>query len=109
MDDLTATALHSMIHKQFESWRASNDYIGEFERGLFQGVTHEDSKDKVYTKMILNSMNIAADISAKIILEILITAGVIKPADERQLRRDILSVVKGQSSVSDMNEDREEK
>ena len=44
--------------------------------------------------MIINSMEIAAGVSAKIILEILLTAGVIEPVEEEKLRRNVLSVIK---------------
>ena len=101
MDDLTATALHSIIHKQFEVWNEQDAVVDEIERNLFQGCEKEDRAEKVYARMIINSMEIAAEISAKVILEMLLTGGVIKPANERQLRKDILSVVKESVPASD--------
>lgn len=94
MDDLMASALHSMIHKQFETWKAQEETAGMIKNGLLQDCEVEDSNDKIYVRMIFNAMEIAADLSAKIILEMLLTAEVIKPQDEEQLRKIMLSVVK---------------
>lgn len=93
MDDLTATALHSMICEQFEACYAQEDAMNEIEDRLFQGCSEEDSRDEVYSRMILNSMIIAADISVKVIVEILLNSGVIAPMDEKRLRKMILSPV----------------
>lgn len=94
MDNLTATALHSMIYEQFESWDSQEDARKEIEDGILRGCERKDSTEEIFVKMLFNAMKISAEISAKIVLEILLTAGVVKPADERQLRKDILSVVK---------------
>lgn len=94
MDDLMASALHSMIHKQFETWKAQEETASMIKNCLLQECEEEDSNDKIYVRMIFNAMEIAADLSAKIILEILLTAEVIKPQDEEQLRKIVLSVVK---------------
>lgn len=106
MDDLMAEALHSMIHKQFESWD-SQDAKKEIENAILHGCGKQDSMEEVFVKMLFNAMKISAEISAKVILEMLLTGGVIKPADEKQLRKDILSVVKKQVPVSDFNREGE--
>lgn len=105
MDDLMATALHSMIYKQFETWNSQEDDRKEIENGILYGCEKKDSMEEVFVKMLFNAMKISAEISAKVIFEILLTAGVIKPADERELRAGILSVVKEPISVSDINGD----
>lgn len=94
MDNLTATALSSMIHEQFESWKAQDDVRKEIEDAILLGCEKKDSTEEIFVKMLFNSMEIAAGISAKVILEILITAGVIEPVEETKLRKDILSVIK---------------
>lgn len=94
MDNLTATALSSIIHKQFESWNVQEDVMKELKDGLLQGCTDKDSTEEIFAMMIINSMEIAAGVSAKIILEILLTAGVIEPVEEEKLRRNVLSVIK---------------
>ncbi len=94
MDNLTATALNSMIHKQFESWKGQEDVMEELKSELLKGCTDKDSTEEIFAMMIINSMEIAAGISAKVILEILLTAGVVKPVEEEKLRRNFLSVVK---------------
>lgn len=94
MNDLTATALHSMIHKQFELWNEQGDIVEKIRSGLLEGCTKEDSAEEVYARMIFNAMEIAAGISAKVILEMLLTSGVIEPSDEEQIRKSVLSVVK---------------
>ena len=108
MDSLMERALHSMIYKQFESWDSQEDVRKEIENGILYGCEKKDSMERVFVKMLFNAMKISAEISVKVILELLLTAEVIKPADERQLRKDILSVVKEKNPESDINEDREE-
>lgn len=94
MDNLTATALSSMIHEQFERWNEQKDVMNQLEEGLLEGCTCEDTKEEIYSRMIINSMEIAANISAKIIMEILFANGVMKPAAEERLRKNVLTVVK---------------
>lgn len=98
MDDLMERALSSTIHKQFESWRGQGDAVNEIEKALFQDCTHDDNKEMVYAKMIINSMEVAAFISTKIIMEMLITGGVIRPADKKKLMKECMSVVKEKDS-----------
>ncbi|MDE5699159.1 MAG: hypothetical protein K2I96_17425 [Lachnospiraceae bacterium] len=94
MDNLTATALSSMIHEQFERWNEQKDVMNRLKKGLLEGCTDEDSSEEVYSKMIINSMEIAANISAKIIMEILFTTGIMEPVEEEKLRKNVLSVIK---------------
>ena len=108
MDDLTATALHSMIYKQFESWDSQDDDRKEIEDAILYGLEKKDSMERIFVKMLFNAMKISAEISAKIIFEILLTAGVVKPADERQLRKDILFVVKENDPGYNADGDRKE-
>ena len=108
MDNLMEKALHSMIYEQFESWNSQEDVMKEIEEGMLHGCERKDSMEVIFVKMLFNAMKISAEISAKIILEILLTAGVIKPADERQLRKDILSVVKENDPGYNANGDRKD-
>lgn len=94
MDNLTAVALSSMIHEQFERWNEQKDVMNQLKEGLLEGCTDENTQEEIYAKMIINSMEIAAGISAKIILEILFTAGVMEPVEEEKLRKNVLSVIK---------------
>ena len=94
MDNLTATALSSMIHEQFVSLSEQKDVMNQLKERLLEGCTRQDTKEEIYSRMIVNSMEIAANISAKIIMEILFTAGVMEPAAEEQLRKNVLTVVK---------------
>lgn len=94
MDNLTVTALSSMIHEQFERWNEQKDVMNHLKEGLLEGCTDENTQEEIYAKMIINSMEIAAGISAKIILEILFTAGVMEPVEEEKLRKNVLSVIK---------------
>lgn len=106
MDKLMEKALHSMIHKQFETWKAQNAAVEEIERGLLCGCVETDRAEKIYAKMIINSMEIAAEISAKIILEILLTNGMFEAADEKTIRRNLFSVVEERSPEAGINEDK---
>lgn len=106
MNKLMEQAIHTMIHKQFELWNEQDAVMNEFMRGLFHGCTNEDSRDEVYARMIINSMEIAAEISAKIVVEMLFTSGVFESVDERQLRKSLLSIVKEQNPEPGINEDK---
>ena len=103
MDALMTAALHSMICKQFEFWASQDAVRKEIENGILYGCEKKDSMEDIFVKMLFNAMKISAEISAKVILEILLTAEVIEPADERRLRKDIISIVKEQVSASDIN------
>lgn len=103
MNKLMEQAIHTMIHKQFELWNEQDNFMVE---ALFQGCTDENSRDEIYARMIINSMEIAVEISAKIVVEILFASGVFKAVDEKQLRRGILSIVKEQGTESGNNEDK---
>lgn len=94
MDSLTEIALKSMIHEQFELLKEEDDVVEEITDILTNGCSKEDSRDEIYSMMIINAMEIAAGISATIIMGILCDSGVVKPVDERRLREGIFSVVK---------------
>ncbi len=102
MKKLMEKALHSMIHKQFEMWNAQDIAVGEIKKLLLQGCDETDSAEEIYARIIINSMEVAAEVSAKIILEILITAGMFEPADEKQLRKVLFSVVEKNGPASGM-------
>lgn len=100
-------ALHSMIYKQFERWDEQGDTKEEIiEKGIFHGLEEGDGMEERYAKMLVNAMKISAEISAKVILEILLSAGVVEPTDERQLRKNFISIVKEQDLVCDINQGR---
>ena len=94
MDNLTATALSSMIHEQFVKWNEQEDVMNQLKEVLLSECANEDTIEEVFSKMIINSMELAANVSAKIILEILFTAGVMEPVEEEKLRKNVLSVIK---------------
>lgn len=48
MDDLMATALHSMIYKQFETWNSQEDDRKEIENGILYGCEKKDSMEEVF-------------------------------------------------------------
>ena len=80
----------------FRSWDSQDGSRKEIEDGILHGCEKKDSTEEIFVGMLFNAMKISAEISAKVILEILLTGGVIRPADEKLLRKDILSVVKEQ-------------
>ena len=108
MDNLMEKALHSMIYKQFDSWYLQNDCRKEIEDAILYGCEKKDDTERIFVKMLFNAMKISAEISAKIVLEMLLTGGVVKPADERQLRKDILSVVKENDPGCNVDGDRKD-
>ena len=91
MTDLMAIALHCMVHDEFEAMRSQDAVMGDIKNGMLRGCGKEDSKDRIYVKMIINAMEIAAYISLKSIADILLDAGVFAEIDDRRLRKIILS------------------
>lgn len=104
MDDLTATALYSMIHKQFETW-VQDDTVKEIREAILQGCAEEDRVENIYAKMIFNSMEIAAFISAKIIFKMLFDQGVLKPVEAEKLRRNMFSVMEDKPTASGVEDE----
>lgn len=94
MDEMMEKALHAMIHKQFETWRMQDGAMNIMAQMLLQGRYDTDTDEMVYAKMIFNAMEIAAELSAKVIIEILLTSKVVMPADMETIRRGMFSVVK---------------
>ena len=88
MDALRATVLEKEIDKQLK----------EKEKELIEEILREcedtDSADILYVKMIRNAIGISIKVSVGIILDMLIELGIAGPHDEKQLRKNILSVVK---------------
>ncbi len=64
MDNLMAISLQSMIHEQFVKWNEQEDIVEEITNALTQNCTNEDTREEVFARMVFNSMEIAAGISA---------------------------------------------
>lgn len=87
MDDLRATALKNSIDKQL--FEKKDALLEE----LFAGCKDTDSYEKVYSNMVINAVRISTRLSVGLIMDMLIEFGLIKPADEAKIRRDILKLV----------------
>lgn len=106
MTDLMVKLLHAKIYEQFDFLHLHDDVMKDIKNGILYGCEDKDSMEEIFSKMIINSMTISAEISAQIILEMLLSGGVIKPIDERLAREKLFSVVKEQDSVSDNGENK---
>lgn len=70
-----------------------DERIPDFEDALFAGVTSDMDKDRVYTKMILNSISLSVDIAVQLICELLDTANVVPfTADDKHLQKFLLKL-----------------
>ena len=88
MTELMSQAISAFVNKQFAH---NQDNILT---SVLQGTDESMSKDEIYSTMIANSMKMSVNLSVQIMSELLINAKVIAPADEEQLRKTLLSVVK---------------
>lgn len=69
------------------------DNMPQFENILFEGVLPEMDKDRILTKMILNSITLSVDLSTQIICEFLDSADILNfPEDERLLQKLALKI-----------------
>lgn len=62
-----------------------NDTSQQFEDALFEGITKEMDKDRVYAKMILNNISLSAKLSTQIIIDILDYYEILKITSDEQL------------------------
>lgn len=88
MTELMSQAISAFVEKQFS--RNEDQILA----GIFSGTNESMSSGQIYSTMIHNSMRISVELSVKIMSELLLAAGTIEPADEEQLRKTLLSVVK---------------
>ena len=89
MNNATEQAINRLVAEQFEM---NADILQE---AVTRGCEDKNSYHVIYVKMLFNSMRISAEISARIIVEILITLGMVDEKDEREIAKKMLSVVKG--------------
>lgn len=69
------------------------DNMPQFENILFEGVLPEMDKDRILTKMILNSITLSVDLSTQIICEFLDSSDILNfPEDERLLQKLALKI-----------------
>lgn len=65
-----------------------NDNKDIFEDVLFNGVTSDMDKDRIYAKMILNSLSFSTELAVQIILTLLDDADILAvTSDERLLQK----------------------
>lgn len=88
MNSMLQSELDRIVNKQFEQNRAVID------EALLSGLQESDSKDRIYVKMLHNSMVASADVAVKLVLEILFSLNVLAEVDEKKIRKTLLSVVK---------------
>lgn len=62
-----------------------NDTSQQFEDALFEGVTKEMDKDRIYAKMILNSISLSVKLSTQIIIDMLDHYEIMKITSDEQL------------------------
>ena len=90
MRNATEQGLNYLVREQFER---NKDILLE---AVMRGCEEKDSYHEIYAKMLINSMEISAEISTKVILEMLLKLGIVDEKDEREIMRNVLRVVKAQ-------------
>ena len=88
MTDILAKAINSIVEEQL----SLNENM--IKQNLLAETEETDSYESVVTKLVRNSLHISVNISAQIIIDMLINSNIIAPAPDEDLRRILLSVVK---------------
>lgn len=76
-----------------------NDTSQQFEDSLFEGITKEMDKDRIYAKMILNSISLSVKLSTQIIIDMLDHYEILKITSDEQLLQKLL--LKIRTDISD--------
>ena len=88
MNALQAITLQKEIEEQLKERK--DDLVEE----IVAGCEESDSIEVVCEKMIVNAIVISARISAGVLLDMLIDAGIAEPRSDNELRKKSLSIVK---------------
>lgn len=88
MRNATEQGLNCLVRRQFER---NKDILLET---VMRGCEEKDSYHEIYAKMLLNSMEISAEISTRIIMEMMILLGMVDEKDEKEIMKKMIYVVK---------------
>lgn len=88
MTDILARAINSIVEEQLS---LNEDMITQ---NLLTEIAETDNYELIMTKLVRNSLHLSVNISAQIIIDMLINSNIIAPAPDEDLRRILLSVVK---------------
>lgn len=92
MEDSTSELIRTVIGQEIDRWFSEQgDWLNE---NILSGCDETDSYEKIYSRMVLNSIATSVKIAADIAITFLIKAGVSEPKSEEELRRLLMSVVK---------------
>ena len=93
MSDLMATAIETKINQLFE---LRKEHII---KKIFDGCDNMDSYEQVYAKGIYNSMIISVDLSVELVIDTLMSLGIVGAADEKKIRKEIFSAVRTEEQI----------
>lgn len=85
MDDLMRTVIAREVAKQLDRQKE------ELHEALFQGCDYNDTFEKIFSRMVVNSVYCSVTLAAEIAIGILLECGAV-PRSEEELRRSIFSV-----------------
>lgn len=88
MSYLIAQAIEAKVSELFEQNKEG------IIREIARGIEETDRIEKVYSKMLYNSMVISTGSSVKIVMDMLTELKIISPLDENQIRKNIMSIIK---------------
>ena len=86
MDDLMRTVIAREVAKQLDRQKE------ELHEALFQGCDYNDTFEKIFSRMVVNSVYCSVTLAAEIAVGILLESGELTPHSEKELRRRIFSV-----------------
>ena len=85
MNDLMRTAIAREVAKQLDRQKE------ELHKSLFQGCDYNDTFEKIFSQMVVNSVYYSVTLAAEIAIGILLEGGAVSRSEE-ELRRSIFSV-----------------
>ena len=95
MSDLMAAAIEAKINQLFESRKE------HIIKKLFDGCDNMDSYEQVYANGIYNAMIISVDLSVELVIDTLMSLGIVGAADEKKIRKELFSAVQTEERISE--------
>ena len=86
MNDLMRTAIAREVAKQLDRQKE------ELHKSLFQGCDYNDTFEKIFSQMVVNSVYYSVTLAAEIAIGILLEGGAVSRSED-ELRRSIFSVL----------------
>lgn len=88
MTDVLRTAVDNLVEEML------NNNYELMMKSIFQNISASDSPDVLNAKMLTNAIHYSVHASVQIMVELLLQTGILTAADEADLRKHLLHLVK---------------